>query len=375
MPELLNVTHVVLSLDVGGLERNVVNQVREGQALGQRVSVVCLERPGVLAPRVEALGGEVVCLDKRPGLRLSLIGKLGRVFRRLRPDIVHTHQIPTLFYSGPAARCLGRARVVHTEHGLPAFESSVRARWLGRLSAACCSRFFCLTQEMARVVGRYWIAPRRKVRTIRNGIETARYGEPGGDPAALRRALGIPGGATVIGTVGRLAEIKRYDLLIRSFARLKRECPNAHLLLVGDGPQEPDLRQLVGGLGVGDCVHFAGYRTNVHEYLHAMDCFALTSSSEGTPQAVLEASVARLPVVASRVGGLPEVIDHGRTGVLFPPGDEDALTRELLGVIQDKERAGRLGEAASLRVQSLYGIGRMAREYHDHYVELLATRF
>src|SRR5207244_1459532 len=136
-----------------------------------------------------------------------------------------------------------------------------------------------------------------------------------------------------------------------------RECPDTHLLFVGDGPQESGLRQLAGGLGVGACVHFVGYRTNVNEYLHTMNCFALTSSSEGTPQAVLEASVARLPVVASRVGGLPEVIDHGLTGVLFPPGDEEALTRELLGIVRDRDRAGRLGEAASLRVQSLYGIG------------------
>ncbi len=260
---------------------------------------------------------------------------------------------------------------MHTEHGLPLFEGRRRTRWLGRLSAATCDRFFCLTEEMARAVTRYRVAPGRKVRTIRNGIETARYAEAG-DPSVVRRALGIPGDAPVIGTVGRLAEIKRYDLLIRSFARVRRECPDAHLILVGDGPSGPGLRELAAGLGVGGCVHFAGYQTNVNEYLHAMTCFALTSSSEGTPQAVLEASMARLPVVASRVGGLPEVIDDGHSGVLFEPGDEDALTRELVSVLRDRDRAGRLGEAARQRVEGRYGIGRMAREYHEHYVQLLS---
>src|SRR3954470_7733679 len=98
----LDVVHVVLALDVSGLERNVVNQVREGQRLGQRVSVICLERPGTLAPRVEAMAGRVVALDKRPGLRPSLVLSLRRVMRELRPDVVHTHQLATLLYGGAA---------------------------------------------------------------------------------------------------------------------------------------------------------------------------------------------------------------------------------------------------------------------------------
>lgn len=373
MSERLRVAHVVLSLDVGGLERNVVNQVREGQALGQSVSVICLERPGVLAPRVEELGGRVLCMHKRPGIRLSLIGRLRSVLRQLRPDIVHTHQIPTLFYTGLAARTMATGRVLHTEHGLPLFAKRLRTRWLGRLSGLHCERFFCLTQEMAREVGKYHIVPRRKIRVIRNGIETSGYRDAG-DPHGLRRSLGIPDEATVIGSVGRLVEIKRYDVLIRSFAQLREKCPEAHLLMVGDGPQKPALEQLAEGLGLRNRIHFAGYRTNVNECLHAMNCFALTSSSEGTPQAVLEASVARLPVVASRVGGLPEVIDDRRTGILVTPGDEDALTRELLGIVRNSELARQLGEAARRRVEELYGVGRMAREYHEVYLQLLAKR-
>jgi len=366
----LRVAHVVLSLYVGGLERNVVNQVREGHALGQSVSVICLERRGVLANRVEGMGGRVLCLNKRSGIQVSLIGKMRSILQELRPDIIHTHQITTLFYSGLPAKSLRNTRVVHTEHGLPLVASRAKTRWLGRWSGLYCDLFFCLTEEMADELREYRIVPDRKIRTIRNGIETENYREPG-DPEALRRRLGIPSEAPVIGTVGRLAEIKQYDLLIRSFTRLKRHCPDAHLLLVGDGPERPTLNRLVEDLGFAGCVHFAGYQVNVNEYLHAMTCFALTSRSEGTPQAVLEASIAGLPVVATRVGGLPELIEDGRTGVLFTPGDEDALTRALLEMIQNKELARRLGEAASQRVQSMYGISRMAKEYHEHFVKLL----
>jgi glycosyltransferase involved in cell wall biosynthesis len=369
----MKVAHVVLSMDVGGLERNVVNQVLEGQALGQSVSVLCLERPGALAPRVEALGGRVFCLHKRPGVRLSLVARLRSLLRGLRPDVLHTHQIPTLFYAGPAARLAGGVPVVHTEHGLPLFARRARTRWLGRLAGLHCDYFFCLTREMADEARKYRVVPARKIRLIRNGIETASYREAG-DPQALRRRLGIPPEAAVVGSVGRLAEIKRYDVLIRSFARLKEHCPEAHLVVVGDGPEKPALERLAGGLGLEKWVHFAGYQTNVSEYLHAMNCFAMTSSSEGAPQAVLEASVARLPVVASRVGGLPEVIDDRRTGILYPPGDEGALARELLGVLRDKALARRLGDAASRRVQDLYGVARMAREYHDCFVRLTTAR-
>jgi glycosyltransferase involved in cell wall biosynthesis len=236
-----------------------------------------------------------------------------------------------------------------------------------------CDLFFCLTQEMANEVRQYSVVSDRKIRVIRNGIETARYRE-GGDSQALRRSLAIPPQAPVIGSVGRLVEIKRYDLLIRSFARLKPYCPDAYLLMVGDGPERPGLEELVAELGMSEWVRFAGYQTNVKEYLHTMNCFALTSRSEGTPQAALEASIAQLPVVASRVGGLPEVIEEGRTGVLFPPGDEEQLTRSLLEIVRNRDLARRLGEAAKVRVESLYGIGRMAKEYHDSYVEILTQR-
>src|SRR4051794_40354137 len=100
MSDRLNVTHVVLSLDVGGLERNVVNQIREGARLGQRVSVLCLERPGKLAPRAEALGARVLCVEKKPGLRPELFGRVRAALRSLRPAVVHTHQITALFYTG-----------------------------------------------------------------------------------------------------------------------------------------------------------------------------------------------------------------------------------------------------------------------------------
>lgn len=368
----LDVVHVVLSLDVGGLERNVVNQVREGQRLGQRVSIICLERPGTLAARVEAMGGKVVALDKRPGLRPGMVLRLRRVLRELRPDVVHTHQLATLLYGGAAARSLGVPVVVHTEHGRERYATRLKTRLLGRTAGRFCDRFYCLTSDMAGEVRAARIVPDRKLRVIQNGIDLADFKAAAGAEAdaGVRRGLSIPDGAPVIGTVGRLSEVKRQDVLLRAFARVRQTVPDAHLLLVGDGPLLEELRRLADALDIADSVHFAGYQPHSGPYLRTMDIFALTSRSEGMPQAVLEASVTGLPVVASRVGGLPEVIEEGVTGMMFPSGDDLALAATLGELLANPARRRTLGEAARARAEARFGVARMAGEYHRDFLEL-----
>jgi glycosyltransferase involved in cell wall biosynthesis len=281
---------------------------------------------------------------------------------------VHTHQIGALFYAGPAARRVGVPAVVHTEHGK--HYDRRRNRWLGRLAGRHASRFFCVSEDIAGAVEVCRIVPRRKLHVVCNGIDTDRFRDHG-EGATVRAALGIPPGAPVIGTVGRLVEIKRQDLLIAAFRRVRDRVADAHLLLVCDGPWMGRLREQVAGLGLADRVHFAGYQGQPAPYLQAMDLFALTSRSEGMPLSVLEAWAAGMPVVATRVGGLPELIEDGRTGLLVEFGDEAALVDALAGLIADRPAARRLGEAGRDRVESRFSLHRMADEYHRHYRELL----
>jgi sugar transferase (PEP-CTERM/EpsH1 system associated) len=362
------VAHVVLSMDCGGLEAVVLDLVREGGRLGQDVSVVCLDRPGVLAPRVEAQGARLACLGKPPGIRPSTFHRLGALFRELRPDVVHTHQIGALFYAGPAARRCGVPVVVHTEHGK--HYDRGRTRWLGRLAACTASRFFCVSADIAASAAERRIVPRRKLHVVSNGIDIDRFRDRG-DGEAVRAALGIPLGAPVIGTVGRLTEVKRQDLLIRAFGRLRARRDDAHLLLVGDGPWMGRLRELAAELGLAERVHFVGYQDRPAPYLRVMDVFVLSSRSEGMPLSVLEAWAAGLPVIGTRVGGLPELIDDGRTGLLVDFADEGALARAACDLIDDPGLAARLGEAGRDQVESRFSLRRMADEYHRHYHEIL----
>jgi glycosyltransferase involved in cell wall biosynthesis len=261
--------------------------------------------------------------------------------------------------------------VIHTEHGREAYATRWRTRVLGRVAASFCDAFYCLTKDMAEEVRAARVVAGTKIRTIENGIDVSAFKDGAFDGAATRSALSIPTAAPLVGTVGRLSEIKRQDVLLRAFALVKQRVPDAHLLLVGDGPLLADLRSLAERLGVADAVRFAGYQPHSGPLLKAMDVFALTSRSEGMPQAVIEASVMGLPVVASRVGGLPEIVEDGVTGTLFEAGDHDALAAALTRYLQDAGLRRRTGAAAAARVTARFDVARMALEYQRDCLAIL----
>ena len=369
------VTHAVLSLDCGGLERVVVDLARHGSMHGQQVSVLCLERPGLLAPQVERLGVRVVCLNKPPGVCWEMRKSALAAMKLLQPDVLHTHQLAALFYIAPAAAKAG-TRVVHTEHSnhlarAPGWIRRWRYRlmlgWAGRGSG----RFCCVAPDIAREVTRLGVLPRRNVHIVPNGIDTAED-MPATERLLSRAKLGIPTDASVIGTVGRLHPVKQQDLLIRAFAGLRRHLPGAHLVIVGEGPAHRELVELSQALSLSGSVHFTGYSAQPQRFLQIMDVFALTSRWEGMPLAVLEAWAAGLPVVASAVGGIPELVRPGENGLLFRNGNEPELTAALEELLTNRPRACQLGATGRADVADRYSAERMTAAYERHYRELLA---
>jgi len=369
-PRPLRVMHALLSLDCGGMEHVVADLVRFGMDNAQDVHVLCLERPGDLAAQVLATGASMHCLKKPPGLRLGLRKPITALLTRIQPDVLHTHQIGTLFYTGPPARRLGVSAIVHTEHGQE-YANRRRTRWLGRLAARHARTFFCVSDDTARHVLKHRIAAKNRVHVVYNGIDVARFEHAAAHRTAVRDQLGIPPEAPLIGSVGRLAQIKRYDVLIHAFATVRRCLPTARLLLVGDGPKRQELADLAAGLGLRGAVYFLGYRDDRQRYLSAIDVFVLSSDSEGTPLALLEAWAAGLPVVVTRVGGLPELIEHRITGRLVPPGDSGAFGQTLTEVLRDEEQRRRMGQAGYELVRERFDRNQMARRYDAEYRALL----
>ena len=241
-----------------------------------------------------------------------------------------------------------------------------------RSAAHGIDRFCCVSDEIAAAVTCWWTVARAKVEVVPNGISTTIRSDL---PSAIevRQSLGIPAAGPVIGTVGRLAQVKRQDILIRATKLLAERRPDIRLLLVGDGPERSRLEALARDLGIVDRVHFAGYQSCPEQFLQVMDVFSLTSRSEGFPVSLLEAWRAGVPVACSAVGGIPQIVTQESDGLLFPVGDEAAAARAFTRLLDDAELRHRLGQSGQRKVRDFYSLERMAAEYEKRYRELLST--
>jgi glycosyltransferase involved in cell wall biosynthesis len=371
----LHIVHGVLSLDVGGLERIVLSLTRKACQQGHRVSIVCVERRGRLGVEAEAEGATVVSLSKPPGRNREYVDRAAAALTALRPDVLHTHQIGAAWYLGRAAHSLGNLPVLHTEHGDALARSSswwkaAKTRLLMWDTARFIQRFCCVSSEIVDAVTRWWTVPRAKVEVVANGIQAeVPLNLPA--PAVIRGSLGIPEGAHVVGTVGRLTGVKQQDLLVRAVANIRERHPDIRLLIVGEGPERERLEVLSAKLGLTGRVHFAGYQPRPEEYLGVMTVFALTSRSEGFPVSLLEAWLAGIPTVCSQVGGIPNVVTHGVNGLLFPCSDQAALTSSLCQLLEDQSLRERLAGAGLRAVRDRYSIECVASAYEARYRELI----
>ena len=292
--------------------------------------------PGGLEPVLADCGVPVRHLGKTKGFDGRMWPRLARAFRELRPDIIHTHSY-VLRYVWPAAGVAGSGRIVHTVHNLAGREVD----WLGRMIHRAAFRSGAVAVAVAGEVAAsfeatYGFAP---AATIPNGIDTARFHLPGARER-WRRANGFDPDEVLVVSVARLDPQKNPRLLAEVFARIGA----GRLLLAGDG-------KLRGALENRDRIHVLGVRSDMPELLSACDIFALASDWEGHPIAVMEAMAAGLPVVATAVGGVPEIV--GDAGLLAPAGDAEALERSLRRLIFDAELRARLGRASRERARAL----------------------
>jgi glycosyltransferase involved in cell wall biosynthesis len=372
----LSVVHVVLSLDAGGLERVVIDLTREAASLGQTASILCIEKPGVLATLAGAVT-TVQCAVKGPGLSWTAVDRIRSILRELRPDVVHTHQISALLYLAPISRQLTPI-LVHTEHNnqfarFITFRERLSYFSMLAIAGRRADRIFAVSEDATEALRRTRIIPHHKLFAVPNGIDFSRFRIRPRD-LVLRQSLGIPPDSIVLGNVGRLSEMKRPDILIDAFAKVRSEFPASHLLLVGDGPLMSDLRHKVAELQISDRVHFAGFQPNPELYFAMLDVFVLTSRMEGMPLSVLEAAASGIPVIASNVGGLEEMSNKGRSILLYEFNDNNALLAGLRRLMADAQFRQQLGNAGREHVLAAYSAQRMARDYDRHYAQLSGFR-
>jgi len=352
----LRIVHVSRGLDVGGQERLLIDFARQADASRFDLHFLSLTTLGSLAGAIADLGWPVTALHQPEGLRPQTIWKLTRFFRDLRCDVVHTHDDKPLIYAAPASRLAGVSRIIHTHHHGPVDYIQRRQLFLLRCASLFTDRFVCVSRAAQRYLAAQGIGTRRLL-NVHNGIDLDLFPYQNSDP----------NGPVVC--VARLSPEKDIANLLHAVAALLPITPDFRLEIAGDGPLRDELRQLAATLRLGDAVRFLGEVKDVPSLLARARLFVLPSRTEGISLTILEAMARGLAVVATRVGGNPEVVIEGETGRLVPARDPQALAGALLRVWNDAAAAHAFGQAGRRRVEMHFSVKRMIERYEGIYEE------
>lgn len=361
----IKIMHVVLSLDCGGLEHLVVelsNALNRGKFCP---SICCLDRKGDLGKKAADLGIEVVEMHRKPGVDLALIFKLAHIFWKKKVDIVHTHNPSAHFYGTLAARLALVPTVINTRHGVGIKAAPVGNALIWRLT----NKVIAVSERVRDKLLKNDRLKPGKVITIPNGVDTEKFESK--DIRIKKNDLGIEETAPLIGIVARLSGEKDHKTLLNAFAIVNQNLHRARLLVVGDGFLRKNLEEICREKGLNGTVLFLGYRDDIPDLLKLMDVFVLSSVSEGLSLTLLEAMAAGKPIVATQVGGNPEVVVDKVTGRLVPPGAPQALAEALMDILTNSDMAREMGLRAQERVKRLFSLPRFVKDHEALYAEFV----
>lgn len=364
------VLHVTFNMGIGGTEqviRQLVTHLPQNEFVSE---VLCIDGTiGEIGRQLQKNGVEVQAFRRKKGIDLKLAIRLRRMIRDQKIDILHCHQYTPWFYGWLATRGT-RARLVFTEHGrFYPDQYRYKAIFANPVMALFTDTVVAISAATRRALSRYEFIPAAKIRVIYNGIQS--LDGAGAQSNGVRSRLNIPVEAFVLGTVARLDPVKNQSMMLEAFAQLCIRYPDVWLLMVGDGPDRQQLEALSSELGIAERVIFTGFQSEPAPYLATMDLFLLSSHTEGTSMTLLEAMSLGIPVVATAVGGNPEIVADGDTGYLVRPGDSESLAS---AVVTYRERAidtESFAEACRNRFHERFSVETMVEAYAACYRSLL----
>jgi glycosyltransferase involved in cell wall biosynthesis len=367
--------YAVHSLDVGGTEKLIYDIAEALPKYDIEPMVCCLDSLGVWGERLKSAGTKVYNLQRRAGIDTLLVKRLRGLIKEESPDILNPHQYTPYFYSVISAALLSkRPKVVFTEHGRFYPDTMKWKRVIFNQVANIFTDEIVGVSEFSKKalvdVERF---PEKRIKVIYNGIKTESFSRTV-DVTAIKKSLGLVADDVIIGTVGRLCAEKNHRMLIRAFADVRKAIENAKLLIVGGGELENELKAFSRDLGINSDVIFLGQRQDVPELLKIFDVFALSSDSEGASLVLLEAMASALPVVATAVGGSPELILSGKTGLLVPRGDHKAFSEAILYVLRNPAIKKEMGMTARAHFDSEFTFDAMIKKYVDLYNAVSADK-
>jgi len=354
-------------LDIGGTEQQILELVRRIDR-DRFEPMVCCYRHGRKAEEIADMGVPVFQIEKTHKLDAGIIPRIAKLLREERIDILQTYLWTANTWGRVAARMAGTPVVVASERNVDIWEQSYK-RVIGRYLAGATDKIIANSEAVREyLLGRGGLAPEKVVR-IYNGVNFERFEKPF-DPLERRRELGMPGDALLAGVVARVEPAKDHDTLLHAMACVREQTSNLHLAVVGDGRQTERLTALAHELGIGDRVHFTGFRTDAAEWIRTFDFSVLSSVKEGLSNTVIESMAAGKPVIATAVGGNPEVIVEGETGFLLPTREPELFGAAIASLVAEPTKILELGAASKLRVESLFSVEKMVDNTSGLYLDL-----
>jgi sugar transferase (PEP-CTERM/EpsH1 system associated) len=377
------ICHIIYRLAVGGLENGLVNLINNLPTGSYRHAIVCVTSATEFRNRIRNPDVEIYEIHKRLGKDIAAYGRMWRVLRRLKPKIVHTRNLPALDMIAPAALA-GVRRFVHSEHGLDMIEidgKNFRYNWLRRLSRILVDRYITVSNDLNRWLRHEIGVPESLIETIYNGVDTDRFSPLGsgtgsgkGPGRTILPAGFAPEGTIVIGTIGRLDPLKNQLGLVEAFLHVLEKRPALRrvlrLVIVGDGHQRPEIEAALAADKARDLAWLPGFRDDTPSLYRSLDIFVLPSLREGISNTLLEAMASGRPVIATRVGGNPEIVPEGKAGQLAPPNPQ-SLADAIVNYLDHPDLMRAHGEGGRAHTLKNFSLQKMVDRYDRVYQSLL----
>ena len=370
-PRRLCIVHVVYSFSVGGLENVIVQLINRLPADRFEHVVLSLTTIGDFKNRIAQQGVRFIELHKPPGHAVALYPKIYQLLRVIKPDVVHSCNLAAL----EIVPLCWLARVplrIHAEHGWDTHDpqgKSTRYQRLRRAYKPFVSHYVAVSKDLDDYLERAIGVPQFRRSLITNGVDTQAFSPAQGAPSAVPGCPFVLGENWLLGTVGRLQSVKNQPLLVRAFVRLLQDHPEAairmRLVVVGEGPLRAEIETLLANANVSHLAWLAGARDDVADVLRMLNCFVLPSQAEGTSCTLQEAMACGLPVVATAVGGTPDLLKHGESGFLVDSDDEAAMANAIWALYTDKAKTLRLAQTARDWALQNFGLDAMVHSYES----------
>ena len=370
-PRRLCIVHVVYSFSVGGLENVIVQLINQLPADRFEHVVLSLTTIGDFKNRIAQQGVRFIELHKPPGHAVALYPKIYQLLRVIKPDVVHSCNLAAL----EIVPLCWLARVplrIHAEHGWDTHDpqgKSTRYQRLRRAYKPFVSHYVAVSKDLDDYLERAIGVPQFRRSLITNGVDTQAFSPAQGAPSAVPGCPFVLGENWLLGTVGRLQSVKNQPLLVRAFVRLLQDHPEAairmRLVVVGEGPLRAEIETLLADANVSHLAWLAGARDDVADVLRMLNCFVLPSQAEGTSCTLQEAMACGLPVVATAVGGTPDLLKHGESGFLVDSDDEAAMANAIWALYTDKAKTLRLAQNARDWALQNFGLDAMVHSYES----------